>query len=85
MIKSKIICDLCKKEVETPYYGDANFEHVQIRIGNYNKAEHDLCPECLEKHGIIKKDKKVANLSEPTIAEQLYEIIAQIVAENQES
>jgi endogenous inhibitor of DNA gyrase (YacG/DUF329 family) len=81
---SKVKCDKCGKEVITRYYADApGFKEVEIKWSQYRSKKFDLCPKCQKKLG-IDEDTKGTNVSEETTAERLYDIIAEIVAENVE-
>lgn len=74
----KYYCDKCKKEVEKDGF-------VNLLIGdprNYGRKGIDLCDDCQEKVGIVKKEGTEIKKVEST-AEQLYDIIAEIVYENQ--
>ena len=78
MKKETFFCDKCKKEVK------AN-EFNTYRIGDvkhFDKQRIDLCVDCQEKVGIVEKKGPEAKKL-PTTAEQLYDIIAEIVYENQ--
>ncbi len=74
----KFYCDKCKKEVEKDGF-------LTLRIGdmrNYEKKKIDLCGDCQEKVGIVKKEGTETKKVETT-AERLYDIIAEVVYENQ--
>lgn len=84
--KSFKICDWCKKE-STPNISVWNDESVrrwksiELKFGQYNTKQFDLCPECLEKLGVIDESKKEISVSEPSNYEKLFEIISDIVNE----
>lgn len=82
MQQTKTTCDLCKKEVISSGYYNSGYKRVELKFTQYNVKNFDLCPECLEKHGLTKGIDQVESVSEQSTSDKLYEIIAQIVAEN---
>lgn len=84
MKQTKVICDLCKKEVIVNYFDDSNFKTVTLEFGQYNKRRYDLCPDCLTKHGLIDTKNKEKPIPDNSIQEKLFEIIAEIVSQVQE-
>jgi endogenous inhibitor of DNA gyrase (YacG/DUF329 family) len=81
---STVTCDKCGKKVETKQYASApGFREIEIKWSQYRSKIFDLCPECQKKLG-IEEDINSTNVSEETTAEKLYDIIAEIVAENVE-
>ena len=81
------VCDWCKKEEETnyPFNKCADWKNIKIEFGQYNARTFDLCPNCLEKLGVLKEDKKEISLKEPETSEKLFEIIAEMVNNSIES
>ena len=82
MQQTKITCDLCKKEVVVNGIYNTKFKTVTLEFGYGNKRQYYLCPDCLEKHGLVKETGESQPITEKSTAEKLYEIIAEIVAEN---
>jgi len=82
MQQTKITCDLCKKEVVANSLYNTDFKRVTLEFGYSNKRQYDLCPDCLKKHGLTTEKGEEPSVSNPTTADKLYEIIAEIVAEN---
>jgi endogenous inhibitor of DNA gyrase (YacG/DUF329 family) len=86
MSKSSIVtCDKCGKQVKTSYYTDApGFRAIEIKWNQYRSKKIDLCPECQKKLGIEEEIKNPNYTSEESTADRLYDIIAEIIAENKE-
>ena len=83
-IKSFKVCDWCKKESipDKSLWNDESvrkWESVELKFGQYNMKQFDLCPECLKKLGIIEENNKEISVSEPSNYEKLFEIISDIV------
>lgn len=83
--KSFKVCDWCKKESDpnTSMWNDEKvrkWKSLELKYGQYNAKQFDLCPECLEKLGIIEENKEIS-VSEPNNYEKLFEIISDIVNE----
>ena len=81
MKKETYHCDRCKRQLEA----EENLQPVKIEVGRYSNKIYknfDLCINCLEKLGfvkrVIKKDEIVAETI-PTTAERLYDIIVEVV------
>ena len=81
MNKTHYYCDICKKEFEKEELVRVHIE-LQYHKGwkNHNN-NYDLCDRCAEKLGFKKAKVAEAQIVEPTTAEQLYEIVVQIVHE----
>lgn len=83
------ICDKCGKEeiVKSAYDTPKDWKQVSIKVSGGSYSELTLrncllCTDCLAKLGIVTPEKPT--LAEcHSLADQLYEAIAQIVQENQ--
>ncbi len=72
----KHYCDKCKNEFKV---GEL-FSLKIVDCRNYDKQKIDLCTTCAGKIGIT--EEKKPDLVQKSTAEQLYDIIADIVYEN---
>jgi DNA-directed RNA polymerase subunit RPC12/RpoP len=85
MNRTHYFCDICKKEAEK----SSDLTGITIHGDQYQRTfenaykRYDLCVPCGEKLGFKKRVDVEARTVEPTTAEKLYEIIAQIVLESQ--
>jgi len=87
--KTTYFCDQCNKE-----FGKSDeLTHIKIVLEPYNHYKtkkftkvcqsYSICDECAIKLGFLLKTKKDNTVSvEPTTAEKLYDIIAEMVREN---
>ena len=76
MRKYIFICDKCKKEEihEANCFPDTwRSIRIQVSFDQYSYHETLLCPECIEKLGIIAPLK--TRVSEEDVRDRLYEII----------
>ncbi len=85
MRQEKYFCDKCKKEVKS----SGELGSVSIKLNEYKSGlrtiqlNFDLCMECQEKVGLIKKvvkENKIVPESTDT-KDKLYDIIVEILAE----
>jgi dissimilatory sulfite reductase (desulfoviridin) alpha/beta subunit len=81
------ICDKCKTE-ETrigDFFKKAGpkgfWNEVQLKTSHDEEKRFLLCPKCREELGLVVEDK-AANLTE-SLADRLFEVIAEIVRETQ--
>jgi len=84
-------CDKCGKEARNDTQKDlydTGFKNIKISIGGYENHSYNykndkcyifLCEECLKKIGIVRIEKEDANDDRPSIADKLYDIVAEIV------
>lgn len=78
MKETKCYCDKCKKEVETE---DLTTVHAHLKCESVSSYK-EYCEECICKLGFMKKTvKEGKKIIEPTTAEKLYELVAQIALE----
>lgn len=83
-------CDNCKKVVNKDETVDIRIEldvgcKISSRAGDRRYISKDVCLSCAEKFGIVRgvtEDNEVK--AELTTAEKLYDIVAEIVWENQQ-
>jgi hypothetical protein len=87
-----ITCDRCGKgeAFDTGYGSNFTYGKVAMEIDlpsqKYSEYKsYELCPDCLAELGIINEEKKVIenqDTKEPSVAEKLYNVICEIVADN---
>lgn len=88
MNETKYYCDRCKKEIPR---GEITYVRLELdpystyKTKRFDKVYQtlDLCDTCAEKLGFMLKkvDKQEQTVVEPTTAEKLYELIANIIME----
>ena len=84
-------CDKCKKEVDTEnelfkvditYRPAASYQIKEARSYEIKDAQKDYCFDCAAKIGLCKKViKEGAAVAKPTEAEQLYDILCDMVSD----
>jgi hypothetical protein len=82
----KLICDLCGATEETPNECNSQYATVAIGInrGNYyrnNEKHYLLCPKCQKEVGLIREGTDNLQPVE-SVADQLYDLINQIIQES---
>jgi hypothetical protein len=84
MNKTHYYCDICKKEFENTELVSLTIEMKYRKDWAHTYQQYDLCNSCCEKLGFKKQEVVNQQSEQKTTAEQLYEILAQIVYENQQ-
>lgn len=82
-------CDRCGLEArsDTDKKLYENYQPINLEMVNnftaltVRKSYFELCPECLEKLGIVPKEAKFSMEENKNLADRLYDIIAEIVRE----
>lgn len=76
------ICDWCKKEEEYsyPYKSTEGWRDISVEFGQYNSRSFNLCPDCLEKLGLV-KDNKPIKIRESDSYETLYDTLFEVISE----
>lgn len=79
----KKICDLCGKESEENRlaYNINGYNKIEVKLSQYNTRDFLLCDECMEKYGLLNKEKEVAKIKEDDTVENFFNMLADIVAE----
>ena len=84
MFRITAICDKCKKEEtqNSKYFdeGKNDWKEVTLQISHYQKKPYFFCVDCQKELGLYQEKEH----SEPTVssvADRLFDIIAEIVAE----
>jgi hypothetical protein len=87
--KTHYFCDQCKKEVEQNYLTEIKLElnpyssYTTKKFDSSSKY-YSICEQCTEKLGFtIRKVEEAQTKVEPTTAEKLYDLIAQMIYESQ--
>lgn len=84
-------CDACGQKIT-----EGDLLSIQVKVKGVGKnvsgftvgvseAKYDLCPNCADKQKLVKrviKDDKIINENAVSTADQLYNILSQIVWEN---
>jgi hypothetical protein len=79
MQETRITCDKCKSVVIGNFY-ESGYKRVELKFSDRNIARYDLCPSCLKVLGL---NEPIATHEEcESVGEKLYDLIAEIVAEN---
>ena len=90
----KAVCDICKKEAEISYTFSIPEDFVKVSlvfednvfgltpVSRRQKNEFLVCYDCAEKIGLLKDSKLTPKYN--STADQLYDIVAQIVCEAQQ-
>lgn len=83
MLKYVYICDNCKKEAERNVQTKPNgWKSIKIEYEQYKTTTLLLCPECQAKLGLpVDEPKYVSEVQMTSLADKLYDIVAQIVSE----
>lgn len=85
------ICDHCNKEVRNDDPDQKatydNFTNINISVDGHQLSRYKskymvLCPECCEKIGLVRAPLPTNLDSEPSIMDQLYDILATIARES---
>jgi hypothetical protein len=75
------VCDRCGVEQPTDYYRSPEGWHdVELKWGQYDTKKYKLCDTCSEQVGFVPKDRVPQN-ENPSLADKLLEVVAEIVAE----
>lgn len=79
----KKICDLCGKELEENRlaHNINGYNKIEVKLSQYNTRDFLLCDECMEKYGLLNKEKEVAKIKEDDTVENFFNMLADIVAE----
>lgn len=75
------ICDICKKEVIDKNYKPNDWKAIELKYGQYNSRDFDICPECLPKLGIPVDEKGTNSVGNKDVSDRLFEIIEEIIQE----
>ena len=87
--KTLYFCDKCSKEADNKELTNVRLEldaYSSYKTKRFDRVYQyfNICDECAEKLGFILKKVEEANVVvEPTTAEKLYDIIAQMIMEIQ--
>lgn len=81
--KITAICDRCKKEEtqDSQWFseGKNGWQEVKFEIAQYQYKKYLFCPECRKQLGLI-KESPASVVKVETVADRLFDCIAEIVA-----
>ena len=80
--KITAICDRCNKEEtqESQWFNNNNWQEVKFEIAQYQHKKYLFCPDCRKQLGLI-KETPTSVVKVETVADKLFDCIAEIVAE----
>ena len=80
MLQTEITCDKCKAVVVSNFY-QSGYKTVELKFSDRSIARYDLCPSCLKTLGLI-EPATTTHEECVSVGDKLYDLIAEIVADN---
>jgi hypothetical protein len=77
-------CDICKREVKEQNYKANEWDSIELGYGKYNTRIFDICPECKPTLNIPTDKMGGHSVGDESVADRLFAIIQEIIAENRE-